>query len=132
PDGRRYGQCCHEPIEHPFRIDTNSGKDIVFDHDASGLGTKMPMAPRPRIEFQMHGMVTVAGAACQDAYQLSRRERTNLRQKFHCFRRITAQGVSFETVDAHLDEIAQKVNGVSQDYATAAIAFLISPQSARY
>ena len=77
-------------------------------------------------------MVIVAGAARQHARQLSRHERTNLRQKFHCFRRITAQGVSFETVDAHLDEIAQKVNGVSQDYATAAIAFLISPQSARY
>ena len=66
PDGRRYGQCCHEPIEHPFRIDTNSSKDIVFDHDASGFGTKMPTAPRTRIEFQTHGMVAVAGAARQD------------------------------------------------------------------
>ncbi|MGB6325881.1 MAG: hypothetical protein WBG11_08925 [Methylocella sp.] len=44
----------------------NSSKDIVFDYYASGFGTKMPPAPHPRIEFQMHGMVAVARAARQD------------------------------------------------------------------
>jgi hypothetical protein len=75
-------------------------------------------------------MVLVTGATREYRCQPSRHERTNLRQKFYRLWRFAAQGVGLESANARLNEIAQEVNGVR--HATAAIAFLISPQRERY
>jgi hypothetical protein len=84
----------------------NSRERVAIDDDTSGFGAKMPVAPCRRVEFQMYRMIIVAGATRQDTRQLSRRERTNLQQKFYRLRRFAAQGVSLEAADARLDEIA--------------------------